>query len=170
MRLCLFTLLAIVWCAACQYKYACSVAKGDKSNLRRCAARDMLLGWLNVTNKIAVRAEKVKRNVTNSRERANVVRMKVRASLAMANGVLNRSKGAKKGNVSTIKQALQVLESAVAIVDTFRSNADKAESDAGKSVLSIFDGYGFILRAAKTISGKEEGDVIPFENVLEMYW
>ncbi|KAH8609376.1 hypothetical protein ERJ75_001213500 [Trypanosoma vivax] len=168
MRLCFLLLLSL--CAALRVngKYHCSVTKDDKSNVRMCAVKELLWGWLNVTNKTTVRAEKVMPNVTKLKVVADKVNAKAQASLSVASDVLERLKTNNNfEKIATVEQAVKMLEAVIAKVST----CHKKVIDAGKSAnesksVAVNYGYGAISAAAKTVSGNKKRTVIFYEGTL----
>ncbi|KAG8341866.1 hypothetical protein TRVL_07306 [Trypanosoma vivax] len=169
MRLCFLLLLSL--CAALRVngKYHCSVTKDDKSNVRMCAVKELLWGWLNVTNKTTVRAEKVMRNVTKLKVVADKVNAKAQASLSVASDVLERLKTNNNfEKIATVEQAVKMLEAVIAKVST----CHKKVIDAGKSAnesksVAVNYGYGAISAAAKSIVVNYIGEEISHQKTLE---
>ncbi|KAH8620369.1 hypothetical protein ERJ75_000083300 [Trypanosoma vivax] len=122
------------------------------TTVRRCAARELLLGWLNVTNKTAVRAEKVKQNATKLRDRANEVEVKARASLRGAKNVLERLRTTMYENISVVNRSVNMLESAIANLNTFQRKAEKAVKNAEDSIEKAANAYGVILITARVVN------------------
>ncbi|KAH8616392.1 hypothetical protein ERJ75_000484000 [Trypanosoma vivax] len=163
MRFCFVLLLSVcfVLCVSCAKN--CPHSKGDKSLARMCAVRELLWGWLNVTNKTAVRAEKVMQNATALRDRANTVETKAKGSLKMAQDVMERLQKIKFEKITTVDRAMRMLEHVIARVNTSREEAVKAEKNANESMKAAVNGYGVIFRAAKTVLNRAEGGSTSYE-------
>ncbi|KAH8620217.1 hypothetical protein ERJ75_000079800 [Trypanosoma vivax] len=168
MRLCFLLLLSLcaVLCVNCRYDCPESVNR-DKSPARMCAAQDLLWGWLNVTNKTAVRAEKVKQNATKLRDRLGETEVKAQKSLEAANNVLVRLKETKSEKFYTVHRALETLKNVISRMNTSRKEAISAEKNANSSMNAAVNGYGAILMAAKIVSGNNNGEEIFYEKTLE---
>ncbi|CCD18810.1 hypothetical protein, conserved in T. vivax [Trypanosoma vivax Y486] len=163
MRFCFVLLLSVcfVLCVSCAKN--CPHSKGDKSLARMCAVRELLWGWLNVTNKTAVRAEKVMQNATALRDRANTVETKAKESLKMAQDVMERLQKIKFEKITTVDRAMRMLEHVIARVNTSREEAVKAEKNANESMKAAVGGYGTILLAAKSILSGINNGFISYE-------
>ncbi|KAH8605648.1 hypothetical protein ERJ75_001584900 [Trypanosoma vivax] len=124
------------------------------TDVRKCATRDLLWGWLNVTNKTAVRAEKVMQNATKLDDDTSGMEVKAQMSLDAAKDVLNRLRKTNYEKIDTVVQAVKTLESVIGNMKTFRSKAESAKNNAKDSMDAAINGYSYILMAAKIISGR----------------
>ncbi|CCD19330.1 hypothetical protein, conserved in T. vivax, partial [Trypanosoma vivax Y486] len=163
MRFCFALLLSVCFVLRVSCSKNCPRRKGDTSDVRKCAAKELLWGWLNVTNKTAVRAEKVMQNATALRDRANKVETKAKESLKMANNVMERLQKIKSKKTATVQRAMRMLEHVIARVNTSREEAVKAEKNANESMKAAVGGYGTILLAAKSILSGIDNGFISYE-------
>ncbi|KAH8616382.1 hypothetical protein ERJ75_000482400 [Trypanosoma vivax] len=164
MRFCFVLLLSLCFVLRVSCRYACPKnSKEDKSPARKCAVKELLWGWLNVTNKTAVRAEKVMQNATALRDRANTVETKAKESLKMAQDVMERLQKIKFEKITTVDRAMRMLEHVIARVNTSREEAVKAEKNANESMKAAVGGYGTILLAAKSILSGINNGFISYE-------
>ncbi|CCD18151.1 hypothetical protein ERJ75_000184700 [Trypanosoma vivax] len=164
-RFCFVLLLSVCFVLRVSCAKNCINSK-DKSDVRMCAVRELLWGWLNVTNKTAVRAGKVMQNATALRDRANTVETKAKESLKMANNVMGRLKNSDSEQVAMVEKAVKVLKNVFYEVNTSRSKAVNAENKANTSMNAAVSGYGVIFRAANSILGKQDDALISYEKAL----
>ncbi|CCD21478.1 hypothetical protein, conserved in T. vivax [Trypanosoma vivax Y486] len=167
MRFCFVLFLSLCFVLYASGIDRCAHSKENMTDVRKCAVRELLWGWLNVTNKTAVRAEKVMDNATALRDRANTVETKAKESLKMAQDVMERLKNSDSKQVPVVEKAVKVLKDVIARVNTSREEAVKAEKSANNSTKAAVNGYGVILRAAKTVSQNDQGTEVSHEMTLK---
>ncbi|KAH8619317.1 hypothetical protein ERJ75_000180200 [Trypanosoma vivax] len=119
-----------------------------------CDAKDVLWGWLHVVNRPALRAEAVKKNVSEIMQRARDMRTKaenlmtkydkIRASLYPADN---------KEELAIIDQAIADVNDAIVQTNQLKLNAEKATKSAKDSFDSTISCFGDIMRAAHIMWG-----------------
>ncbi|CCD21263.1 hypothetical protein, conserved in T. vivax [Trypanosoma vivax Y486] len=167
MRFFLLLLLPLCFVVHASRADKCPRSKNDISNVRMCATRDLLWGWLNVTNKTAARAEKVIQNATPLRDRADKVKVEAEKSLNAAKDVLSRLKKTNHEKIGTVVQAVKMLENVIDNVKASCKEADKAEGSANDSKNQAFNSYGHICLAANSISSIYDSGFNVHERALQ---
>ncbi|KAH8617078.1 hypothetical protein ERJ75_000414500 [Trypanosoma vivax] len=90
--------------------------------------------------------------------------MKAKKSLVMAKDTLSRLKGSDVDKVAVVMQAINMLKSVIAGVDTCRSKAEEVGKNAKESVYeSTVSDYGAIFMAVKSIVDNIYGIVVSFD-------
>ncbi|KAH8620257.1 hypothetical protein ERJ75_000075600 [Trypanosoma vivax] len=127
----------------------------DLSGDDKCFAKDILWGWLNVTDKCRVRALEVLQNVTELRKRAKEVETKAKEAIGEYKELLSAVKADAAGHIaSNIRKAIGEAENAIALVNHSYVNASAAEKSANNSLESgVFDSFYYIITASQVISG-----------------
>ncbi|CCD18621.1 hypothetical protein, conserved in T. vivax [Trypanosoma vivax Y486] len=168
MRFFLLLLLPVCFVLPASRADNCRESSKNMTDVRKCAVRDLLWGWLNVTNKTAVRAEKVMQNATALRDRADKVKVEAQMSLDAAKDVLSRLGKTNYEKIDTVVQTVKMLESVIVEVNASRIKAERAKNNAKESMDAAINGYSDILRAAKVIAGPRETEKIHicYDNAL----
>ncbi|CCD21268.1 hypothetical protein, conserved in T. vivax [Trypanosoma vivax Y486] len=136
----------------------------------KCVAKDILWGWLNVTNKCNVRALEVLKNVTELRKRAKEVEVKAKEAIAEYKELHNSIKTVDAGHItSNIEKAIKDAEDAIMRVNNASVNASAAEKSA-KSLLDdeVVSSYSSIILASTVISGYSCSTAVNYTGTKEM--
>ncbi|CCD18903.1 hypothetical protein, conserved in T.vivax [Trypanosoma vivax Y486] len=155
--------LSFVCCAnaapICRTKHA---PRTEATDEQKCAGKNMLLGWLNVANKTALRAEAVQRNVTDIRQRASELRSSAQASLDEVRNVMEQTTG-YASYAATVKRAMKEIHDAIEQTNKLEVDANSAEKVAESSVANAFSASSIISVAASSISGLKYDGSTTFE-------
>ncbi|CCD18985.1 hypothetical protein ERJ75_000611300 [Trypanosoma vivax] len=136
----------------------------------KCVGKDILWGWLNVTNKCDVRALEVLKNVTELRQSAKEVEVKAKEAIGECNKLLNSIKTVDPGHItSNIEKAIKDAEDAIMRVNNASVNASAAEKSA-KSLLDdeVVSSYSSIILASTVISGYSCSTTVNYTGTKEM--
>ncbi|CCD20882.1 hypothetical protein, conserved in T. vivax [Trypanosoma vivax Y486] len=150
----------------------CYLYKKELTEEEKCAARDILWGWLNVTNKCRVRALEVLKNVTELRGRAKEVEAKAKEAIAEYKKLLTVKTTAADNITSRIEKAIGEAQNALARVNNSRVNASVAEQAANSSLEGgVSESFYYIMLASQVISGHSCSATVNYtgaKEVLEM--
>ncbi|CCD21789.1 hypothetical protein TRVL_07762 [Trypanosoma vivax] len=151
---CFFLLLLfpVLCCEATVNGQKCENIK-DLTLEQKCATRDVLLGWMKVVNKPALRAEAVMRNVSvitqqalDLRKKAHIAinkYKKLRASLS--------SSGNNKAEIALIDGAITAASEAVAQTNESELKAKHAASEAEASETASTNYFNAVMRVARLV-------------------
>ncbi|CCD21723.1 hypothetical protein ERJ75_000411400 [Trypanosoma vivax] len=138
----------------------------------KCVAKDILWGWLNVTNKCNVRALEVLKNVTELRKRGKEVETEADKVIAEYKDLLGAVGIRAEGYVTfNIKKAFEKAQNAIAQVKKSYTNASTAEQAANNSKEGVFNSFDAIIRASRVVSGYSCSTAVNYtgtKEVLEM--
>ncbi|CCD18595.1 hypothetical protein, conserved in T. vivax, partial [Trypanosoma vivax Y486] len=146
---CLLLLFTVLWCdAATSASYCRSLHPSSKEV--ECTTRDVILGWLHVTKRPALRAEAVKKNVSEAMQRAHRIRSQARVAIEEYKSVLAslKSTGGNEEWVQTVNQAISDVNKSIALANDSELNANKAAKEAEASLTSSAYSFSAIMRVA----------------------
>ncbi|CCD19579.1 hypothetical protein, conserved in T. vivax, partial [Trypanosoma vivax Y486] len=139
---------AVVWCDVATSANHCKSPR-HPSNEVVCATKDVLLGWLHVTKRPALRAEAVMKNVSEIMQRARDMRSraeneaikyeKLRASLV--------SSGTNE-QLTIINQSIAAVSEAITQINESEQRANEATKEAEESIKSSAYCFSAIMRVA----------------------
>ncbi|CCD19297.1 hypothetical protein, conserved in T. vivax [Trypanosoma vivax Y486] len=127
-------------------KFTCAVTKAnDADDLRKCVAKDLLLGWLYVINKTSVRLDEVRKNATAMAEGAKELRKEANAALNSAANVLI-GLGSNSNEALGVKEIMKNISDAITWVNESERNASEAAdvTDITEGLTEV--GYAAISR------------------------
>ncbi|CCD19145.1 hypothetical protein, conserved in T. vivax [Trypanosoma vivax Y486] len=134
---------------------------------QKCAAKDVLRGWLIVVNKTYVRAEGVVQNATQVEERARRFRADASAALAAAQKVLKASKLFSVGTAQ-VEKSIREISRSMELVNMSVKEATNATAAAKQSKESVIFGLNSIALATKVIVKYYSGVYLSVSNVSEL--
>ncbi|KAH8606733.1 hypothetical protein ERJ75_001477400 [Trypanosoma vivax] len=125
------------------------------SDEEKCAAKGILLGWLNVTDKCRVRALEVLKNVTELRKRGEEVEAKASKAIAEYNELLGGLETTTAAHItSNIETAVREAKNTIAVASNSYVDATAAEKSASSSLEDgVVSSFYYIMVASKVISG-----------------
>ncbi|KAH8616237.1 hypothetical protein ERJ75_000501000 [Trypanosoma vivax] len=142
------------------YQYEIKFTEEEK-----CAAKDILLGWLNATNKCRVRSLEVLKNVTELRKRGEEVGVRANEAIAEYNELLGAIGTTTAAHItSNIKKAVIEAKNAIAVVNNSYVKASIAEEFASSSLEDgVVSSFYYIMVASKVFSGCWEKAAINYK-------
>ncbi|KAH8620310.1 hypothetical protein ERJ75_000083100 [Trypanosoma vivax] len=145
-------------------------AANNFSGEEKCVAKDILWGWLNVTDKCRVRALEVLQNVTELRKRAKEVEAKASKAIAEYNELLGAIGITTGGHIaSNIRKAIEETQNALALVNKSYAKASIAEESANSSLKDgVSDSFYYIMLASRVFSGCWNKATVDYNGTKEM--
>ncbi|CCD20186.1 hypothetical protein, conserved in T. vivax [Trypanosoma vivax Y486] len=139
----------VAWCDATTKHVHYCWNKRITSREKKCATQDVVWGWLNVVNQPALRAEAVKKNVSEVMLRARDMRSraeneaikykKLRASLVSSG---------TNAELAIISQSIAAVSEAIAQINQSEQKANEAMKKADESIISSTHCFNAIMRVA----------------------
>ncbi|KAG8342615.1 hypothetical protein TRVL_06562 [Trypanosoma vivax] len=134
-----------------------------EGNEQKCASKDLLLGWLSVANRIAVRAEEVKQNATAITKRVSEVRKNATAAAAKVQETLDvLKKQAPDEKTGSLQQISRDINSAVARANSSAAKAKNAAEVASTSIKSATSAFGFVSLAVRGLTRYDLKSVLDY--------
>ncbi|CCD20988.1 hypothetical protein ERJ75_000075700 [Trypanosoma vivax] len=132
---CCLLLFSVLWCDATASAHWCS----EKRPLPRekvCATKDVLLGWMNVANKPALRAEAVMKNVSEIMLRARNIKAKAENLMTKYEKLLASLYPAD------YKEELAIIDQAIVDVNKSIGRANESELISKNALKAAEDSFG----------------------------
>ncbi|CCD21286.1 hypothetical protein, conserved in T. vivax, partial [Trypanosoma vivax Y486] len=139
-------------------KFTCAGTKAKEADdLRKCVAKDLLLGWLLVINKTSVRLDEVRKNATVMAENAKKLRKEGSAALANATEVLSElSKNSEEA--LKVRKIINDINDTIAWANETERNLSEASNVTQEVERLTADGYGAVSRTVWHFTGDRYGD------------
>ncbi|CCD20522.1 hypothetical protein ERJ75_000484100 [Trypanosoma vivax] len=141
-------LCSVVWCDASKTHKKCSYKDPLPIELV-CATQDVIWGWLNVVNQPALRAEAVKRNVSEVMQKAREVRGEADAAIAEYKKILvSLDSFRNRKEIEAIDQAIADVSKSIERANQSELKAENATKAAEDSIASSIGCFNDIMRVA----------------------
>ncbi|KAH8616441.1 hypothetical protein ERJ75_000476500 [Trypanosoma vivax] len=146
----------------------CTLKSSNKfTREEKCATRDLLFGWLNVTQAIIERATEVRKNATTIKNISKEIRKEGQTALSRAKQVLSALRSDSDG-ASAIHNIINDLNSVISRVDESECNATEAAEEANRSSEEASKSFGSISIAVKGILSWAKNSELTYEGTKLM--
>ncbi|KAG8342100.1 hypothetical protein TRVL_07068 [Trypanosoma vivax] len=168
---CFFLLLLfpVAWCDA-TVKRPLYLLKRDLTPEEKCATQDVMWGWLNVVNQPALRAEAVKRNVSEVMQKAREVREKADAAITEYKKILvSLDPTSNEKEIEAVDQAIADVNKSIERADQSEQKASKATKQAEESITSSTHCFNAIMRVARYLWAVDSDGTWNYASVKETF-
>ncbi|KAH8616470.1 hypothetical protein ERJ75_000477700 [Trypanosoma vivax] len=144
----------------------CENKRREFTEDEKCAAKDMLLGWLSVTKTIAERAEAVIQNATKVKEEVNNVLVKAQMAITEYRDLFNvLNSTARQEAAANVHQATVAAERAIELAKSSEFKALSASHNAKESREKVINNYGSISIVIGRFSHYERHAYLEYEEL-----
>ncbi|CCD17977.1 hypothetical protein, conserved in T. vivax [Trypanosoma vivax Y486] len=144
-------------------KFTCAGTKAKEADdLRKCVAKDLLLGWLLVINKTSVRLDEVRKNATVMAEGAKKLRKEGSAALANATEVLSElNKNSEEA--LKVRKIINDINDTIAWANEMERNLSEASNVTQEVERLTADGYGAVSITVGNFVGHSQSTVLKYD-------
>ncbi|CCD18437.1 hypothetical protein, conserved in T. vivax [Trypanosoma vivax Y486] len=145
---CLLLLFTVLWCNVAINAYNCRDSRPHPKELR-CATKDVIWGWLHVINRPALRAEAVKKNVSEIMQRVRDMRNEAEELFVKYKEFHEVLKSTEnKEDIALINQAIADVKDVIVQTNKSELMARDATKEADASIITSSLCFSDIIRVA----------------------
>ncbi|CCD18491.1 hypothetical protein, conserved in T. vivax [Trypanosoma vivax Y486] len=144
---CILLLFSVVYCDALHKPKTCWPYDSPTKN-QKCAAQDVIWGWMNILNKPALMAEEVMKNVSEVMHKTRGLRKKAEVAISEYERVLASLISAGNEDAEIVNNAIENVRESIARANEVELVAENAAKEASGSLYSTTTCFHDIVRAA----------------------